>query len=127
VEFVAQALQLVHARAHPGVLATTTRLALARLAELGALKAEEARRLIAAEHLWRSISGLLRLTVGRWREETLPDSVASALVHACRLRDPRGAPVDLRGVQAQMADAAKAVRAIFERRLGRPDTQGDRA
>lgn len=127
VEFIAQALQLVHARAHPGVLATTTRIALARLADAGALDAEEARRLIAAEHLWRTISGLLRLTVGRWREEALPESVASALVHACGLRQAEGAPVDLRALHAQMAEAATAVRAIFERRLGRPDTQGDRA
>jgi len=127
VEFVAQALQLLHARAHPGVLATTTRIALARLAEAGALDPAEARALVAAEHLWRSISGLLRLTVGRWPEQTLPDSVASALVHACRMRQAEGAPVDLPGVRAQMAQAADTVRAIFERRLGRPDTQGERA
>jgi glutamate-ammonia-ligase adenylyltransferase len=127
VEFVAQALQLVHARQHPGVLATTTRVALARLAEVGALEAEEARALVAAERLWRTISGLLRLTVGRWREAALPESVAAALLNACRRLAPEDAPVDLPALQAQMAARANEVRAVFERRLGRPETSGDRA
>ncbi|GGJ24589.1 bifunctional [glutamine synthetase] adenylyltransferase/[glutamine synthetase]-adenylyl-L-tyrosine phosphorylase [Neoroseomonas lacus] len=126
VEFIAQALQLVHAREHPGVLATTTHVALARLAEAGLLEADEAAALIGAERLWRSISGLLRLTVGHWREEQLPESVAAALLHACRRLDPDDAPVDLPALQAQMARRAKQVRAVFERRLGRPDNNGER-
>jgi glutamate-ammonia-ligase adenylyltransferase len=125
VEFIAQALQLVHARRHPDALATTTRRALANLADIGALDQAEAAALIAAERLWRTVSGLLRLTVGRWREEPLPDSVGAALLNACRLLEPGGAPVDLPALQAQMAERAKAVRAIFERRLGRPQMQGD--
>jgi len=127
VEFIAQALQLAHAPRQPRLLATTTRVALRRLAEAGILTAEEGESLIAAEHLWRSISGLLRLTVGRWREETLPESVASALLQACRGRDGAAAAVDLPSLQAQMAKRANEVRAVFERRLGRPDTQGERA
>lgn len=126
VEFIAQALQLAHAPRHPQVLATTTRIALARLTEAGILTAEEGAGLIAAEHLWRSISGLLRLTVGRWREETLPDSTVSALLHACRGPDGAVAAVDLPALKAQMAQRANEVRAVFERRLGRPDTQGER-
>ena len=127
VEFIAQALQLVHAQSHPGVLAPTTRVALARLAEAGVLEPEEAATLIAAERLWRTVSGLLRLTVGRWREETLPESVAAALLNACRRLMPEGSPVDLPGLQAQMARRANEVRSVFERRLGRLDQQGDRA
>jgi len=127
VEFIAQALQLAHAPRQPRLLATTTRVALRRLAEAGILTAEEGESLIAAEHLWRSISGLLRLTVGRWREETLPEAVASALLQACRGRDGAAAAVDLPSLQAQMAKRANEVRAVFERRLGRPDTQGERA
>jgi glutamate-ammonia-ligase adenylyltransferase len=125
VEFIAQALQLVEARRHPQVLATTTRRAIANLAAIGALDQAEAAALIEAERLWRSVSGLLRLTVGRWREEALPDAVAAALLHACRAGMADGGPVDLPGLQAQMAERSVAVRAIFERRLGRPDTQGD--
>ena len=125
VEFIAQALQLVHARRHPEALATTTRRAIANLAAIGALDSDEAAALAAAERLWRSVAGLLRLTVGRWREEALPDAVAAALVHAGRAGSAEGGPVDLSDLKAQMAERSVAVRAIFERRLGRPDTQGD--
>jgi glutamate-ammonia-ligase adenylyltransferase len=125
VEFIAQALQLVHARQHPGILATTTHTALARLAEAGLLDAEEAEALIGAERLWRTVSGLLRLTVGRWREPQLPETVATTLLNACRRLDPTGAPADLAALQAQMARRANEVRAVFERRLGKPDAQGD--
>ena len=126
VEFIAQALQLAHARQHPAVLATTTRIAIARLAEAGLLEAAEAQALIGAERLWRTVSGLLRLTVGRWREEQLPDSIVATLLNACRRMDPADPPVDLPALQAQMARRANEFRAIFERRLGRPDISGDR-
>lgn len=114
VEFVAQTLQLVAAKRHPEVLAATTRVALARLAGAGLLDAAEAETLIAAEHLWRTVSGLLRLTVGRWREDALPDSVVAPLLHACGV-------ADLPALKARMAAESKAVRAVFERRLGRPE------
>ncbi|CAH0283290.1 bifunctional [glutamine synthetase] adenylyltransferase/[glutamine synthetase]-adenylyl-L-tyrosine phosphorylase [Roseomonas sp. CECT 9278] len=127
VEFIAQALQLVEARAHPQVLVQTTRRVLAKLAEVGALSAEDAATLIAAEKLWRTVSGALRLTVGPWREDVLPDSVVAALLNACRSLGPDSAPVDLPSLQAQMAERAVAVRAIFERRLGRPDIHGEQA
>ena len=125
VEFIAQALQLAHARRHPGVLATTTRIALRNLADAGVLPAAEAQALIAAERLWRTVSGLLRLTVGPWKEEALPESVTAALLNACRRISDGDAPVDLPALQAQMAQRAKEVRAVFERRLGRPDTSGE--
>ncbi|MBW6396457.1 bifunctional [glutamine synthetase] adenylyltransferase/[glutamine synthetase]-adenylyl-L-tyrosine phosphorylase [Roseomonas sp. HJA6] len=125
VEFIAQALQLAHAKRHPEALATTTRVAIARLAKAGLLDPAEAETLIAAEHLWRTISGLLRLTVGRWREEALPESLVAPLLHACRGLNPATPLVDLAGLKAQMASRAKAVRAVFERRLGRPETNGD--
>lgn len=126
VEFIAQALQLAHARTNPGILATTTRVALAQLAKAGVLQADEAEALIAAERLWRTISGLLRLTVGRWRQDHLPDSVVAPLLHACRRLDPAGAPVDLAGLQAMMAGRSMQVRAVFKRHLGRPVVQGER-
>ncbi len=127
VEFVAQALQLAHARRHPEVLAPTTRIALARLGEAGLLAPGEAAALIAAERLWRTISGLLRLTVGRWKEEALPESVAATLLHVCRRALPEDPPVDLPALQSQIARRANEVRAVFEHRLGRPENQGERA
>ncbi len=117
VEFIAQALQLRHAAERPQILATTTRIALARLSEAGILPAEEAAALIAADRLWRTVIGLIRLTIGKSREEALPAPVAAALLRAAGpLLEPR--PVDLPALRAQMRDMAATVRAIFERRVG---------
>ena len=124
VEFIAQALQLHHAPRHPEVLATTTRIALGNLAKIGALKPEEAAGLIATERLWRGISGILRLSLGPWREDALPEPAASTVL---RVAGPLCAtpPVDLPGLRAQMEESAALVRKVFEARLGRLE-QGNR-
>jgi len=117
VEFIAQALQLRHAAATPAVLSPTTRTALARLAKAGALPAAEAALLIRADGLWRTILGMLRLTVGRAGEAALAGPAAAALLRAVAPGcDP--APVDLAGLRTQMTAVAAEVRAIFERRVG---------
>ena len=117
VEFIAQALQCAHAAAHPRILATSTRDALANLARAGLLDPEEAAALVRAERFWRTLQSLLRLTVGRVVTEALPPPSAHALLlglaPACA-----EAPVDLPALRGQMRDAAATVRLIFERRLG---------
>ncbi|MCO6414788.1 bifunctional [glutamine synthetase] adenylyltransferase/[glutamine synthetase]-adenylyl-L-tyrosine phosphorylase [Siccirubricoccus sp. KC 17139] len=122
VEFIAQALQLRHGPEHPEVLATTTRVALARLGKAGILPAEEAAALIAADRLWRTVIGMIRLTVGKTREAGLPAPAAEALLRAvARLgpaADGQPAPVDLPALRAQMQEVAATVRAVFERRIG---------
>ena len=124
VEFIAQALQLHHAPRHPEVLATTTHIAIANLAKIGALDATEAEALIAAERLWRGISGILRLSLGPWREDMLPEPAASTVL---RVAGPLCAapPVDLPALRAQMEESAALVRKVFEARLGRLE-QGNR-
>ncbi|MEN0076167.1 MAG: bifunctional [glutamine synthetase] adenylyltransferase/[glutamine synthetase]-adenylyl-L-tyrosine phosphorylase [Paracraurococcus sp.] len=117
VEFIAQALQLRHAADAPKVLATTTRLALARLREAGVLPAGEAATLIAADQLWRTAIGLIRLTHGRSRDPALPGPAAAALLRATAPLLPAPA-VDLEALRAQMRAVAAEVRAIFERRIG---------
>ncbi|MDN3568897.1 bifunctional [glutamine synthetase] adenylyltransferase/[glutamine synthetase]-adenylyl-L-tyrosine phosphorylase [Paeniroseomonas aquatica] len=117
VEFIAQALQLVHAPAEPRVLATTTRLALARLGQHGFLPAAEVETLIAADRLWRTIIGMVRLTIGKSRDMALPAPAAAALLRSVA-QLPGPAPVDLSAVHAQMREVAAEVRAIFERRVG---------
>jgi glutamate-ammonia-ligase adenylyltransferase len=124
VEFIAQALQLHHAPRHPEALATTTRIAIANLAKIGALDSAEAEGLIAAERLWRGISGILRLTLGPWREDALPEPAASGVLRVAAPLCPKP-PVDLPGLRAQMEESASLVRKVFEARLGRLD-QGDR-
>jgi glutamate-ammonia-ligase adenylyltransferase len=121
VEFIAQALQVAHAHRAPAVIAPSTRLALAALAKAGLLDAEEADRLIEAELFWRAILAHLRLTVGRWKEETLPDPVLAGLRQTLRFTGVDAA-VDHSGLRAQMRDAADRVREIFARRIGPPET-----
>lgn len=117
VEFIAQALQLVHAPAEPRVLATTTRVALARLGQHGFLPPDEVSTLIAADRLYRTIIGLVRLTIGKSRDAALPAPAASALLRSVApLLDP--APGDLPALRAGMEAMAQTVRGIFERRVG---------
>jgi glutamate-ammonia-ligase adenylyltransferase len=99
------------------VLATATRAALVRLGKAGILPAEEAALLVRADRLWRTILGMLRLTVGRTREEAIPAPAAAAMLRAVApfLDTP---PVDLPGLRTQMAEVAAEVRAVFERRIG---------
>ncbi|WP_090561881.1 bifunctional [glutamine synthetase] adenylyltransferase/[glutamine synthetase]-adenylyl-L-tyrosine phosphorylase [Belnapia rosea] len=117
VEFIAQALQLAHAPREPRILATTTRTALARLGQYGVLPPDEASALIAADRLWRTVIGLVRLTIGKSRDAALPAPAEAALLRAVApLLDPP--PVDLPALRAQMQAVAATVRTIFERRVG---------
>ncbi len=81
VEFVAQALQLRHART-PKLLSPTTRVALANLARAGFLAETDAALLIRADAAWRTVQGLLRITLGRSVPAVLPAAVAARLAHA---------------------------------------------
>jgi glutamate-ammonia-ligase adenylyltransferase len=121
-EFVAQALQVAHAHRLPVLLSSTTRIALRNLATVGLLTEAEAATLTEADRLWRAILAHLRLTVGRWGEETLPEAVAGGLLAAVgkQMAEP---PVDQAGLRTQMRAMAEAVRAVFLRRIGLPETQ----
>jgi len=114
LEFIAQVLELVHAPRNPSVLATGTTEALARLARAGVLEKGEHAALARAARLFRTVQGLLRLTVGKPRAEAeLPEPVAQAIARAA------GA-VDLAEVSAQINACAAAVREAFLRHVGEP-------
>ena len=117
VEFIAQALQVAHAHRLPALLSPTTRVALAALAKARLLGVEEAAGLIAAERLWRGVLAHLRLTVGRWPEEALPETVTGAMLGAVATLLPTP-PVDQGALRDQMRDAAARVRASFLARIG---------
>ena len=123
VEFIAQALQLAHCDRKPAILAPTTRVALTNLGRAGILPKQDAEALIAADRLWRTTLSLLRLTVGRWKEPTLPAATAAALLRVTGPLLDRPS-VDLPDFHAQMQERAAQVRALFERHLGRLDTNG---
>jgi glutamate-ammonia-ligase adenylyltransferase len=112
VEFVAQVQQLIHAHDAPALCAPTTRVALTRLAEVGWLPADDAALLIRADHVWRTVQGMLRITVGRGAREELPDASAQALLRAV------GEAVDLGALRATLDDLAREVRAVFVRHIG---------
>jgi glutamate-ammonia-ligase adenylyltransferase len=112
VEFVTQVLQLIHARETPELCSPTTRVALDRLANAGRLPADDATLLISADHLWRTVQGMLRITVGRGAHKELPEASAQALLRAV------GSAVDLDALRGTLDDLARQVRAAFVRYIG---------
>ena len=116
VEFVAQALQL----AHPQAASPTTREALARLADAGALPQDDAALLIRADRAWRTVQGMLRLTEGAALGETLADASADALLRACAAAGI--VAVDVPSLRASLDRLADQVRAAFIRTMGAVET-----
>jgi glutamate-ammonia-ligase adenylyltransferase len=112
VEFIAQVLQLIHAHDAPDLCSPTTRIALDRLAEAGRLPADDAALLVQADHTWRTVQGMLRVTVGRGAHKEVPDASAQALLRAA------GTSVDLPTLRATLDDLARRVRAAFVRHIG---------
>jgi glutamate-ammonia-ligase adenylyltransferase len=113
VEFIAQALRLYHA---PATKSGSTRDMLAALAAMGGLEKTEAATLIRADRLWRGVQGLLRLTVGHWTREALPEASLRPVLRVCQALGVD--VVDLAGLRAILDNTARDVRAIFERRIG---------
>ena len=103
VEFIAQTLLLVSGAAHG---CQSTRAALAHLAELGVLPPERAATLIRADHLWRTVQSMLRITVGR-RTDALPHAAIEPLLRAA------GPGLDLPAFRATLHTVAAEVRAAF--------------
>jgi glutamate-ammonia-ligase adenylyltransferase len=116
VEFIAQVLQLIHGRRDPGVCSPTTRIALARLREAGHLREEDAALLIRADLVWRTVEGMLRLTIGRAPPAELPEATARPLLRAAA--EAGVAAVDLPTLRASLDALASEVRAAFVRHVG---------
>lgn len=116
VEFVAQVLQLIHAPAHPDWCSQTTRIALAKLAEAAVLPDTDAGILIRAERLWRTVQGMLRITLGRDAKAVLPEAAATLLLRACSAAG-LSAP-DVMRLRAELDSMASDVRAVFTRQIG---------
>ena len=111
VEFIAQVLQLVHAGTHPEVIHTTTRHALAALRDAALLTPADASTLIEADHFWRTVQGMLRVTLGQVRDPVLPAASAAALLASVRVADQAA-------LEARMDMTGAEVRAVFERLIG---------
>ena len=111
VEFIAQGLQLLHAAEQPGVLSQTTRESLRRLGQAGVVGPADTALLIRADRAWRTVQGMLRITVGRDAGEIPPDASTRPLLLAM------GA-ADLPSLRADLDALAVQVRAAFVRYIG---------
>jgi glutamate-ammonia-ligase adenylyltransferase len=118
VEFIAQVLQLIHARKKPELCSPTTRTAFASLAGAGLLAPDDAALLIRADHVWRTVQGMLRITVGRGARDELPDASARALLRAVATALGGEEPIDLAELRATLDALAQQVRAAFVRYIG---------
>jgi [glutamine synthetase] adenylyltransferase / [glutamine synthetase]-adenylyl-L-tyrosine phosphorylase len=118
VEFIAQVQQLIHARDAGFRRSQTTHIALRRLGEVGAISKPDATLLIEAERLWRTIQGMLRITVGQVKAEHLPPASAAPLLRAARAGVPA---VDTAELLHKSDLIAQQVRTLFERYVGKPD------
>jgi peroxiredoxin Q/BCP len=83
VEFIAQYLILANAARHPGTVSGNTATAYERLMSAKAIDPDAALTLYNAGRLWRTLQGLLRLTVeGRFEESEVSDGLKAILAKA---------------------------------------------
>ncbi len=108
VEFIVQAALLLTPAARP---AQTVRVAIEQLSSAGAFTAAERATLLEADHLWRTVQGLLRITLGARPPDSLPEAALDTLLRAT------GA-VDLAAFNARVEAVADQVRAAFTARVG---------
>ncbi|WP_142849714.1 bifunctional [glutamine synthetase] adenylyltransferase/[glutamine synthetase]-adenylyl-L-tyrosine phosphorylase [Telmatospirillum sp. J64-1] len=114
IEFIAQYLQLRHARSHPSILAHGTADVLRQAVRLGLLEEKEGTLLCDALHLWTTVQSVLRQTIeGAFTEEDAPRGLKELLIRAA------GAS-DFDSLKTQMAEIAAQVLDIFVRLIDKP-------
>jgi [glutamine synthetase] adenylyltransferase / [glutamine synthetase]-adenylyl-L-tyrosine phosphorylase len=118
IEFIAQMLQLTWARGNPAVCSPNTCEALERLAGAGKLDAADAALLVRADRVWRTVQGMLRITVGRATQEELPEASVRSLLRAVAALGL--AADDVPALRATLDALAAEVSAVFERIIGKP-------
>jgi len=73
--------------------------------------------LVGAERLYRTIQGILRMTVGQVESAELPHATALPLLEAAAGAGVRASDTD--ALLRKMADVATTVRTLFERHVGK--------
>ena len=109
IEFLAQALQLIHAPARPDILDTNTVAALKKISATGFLGEADARLLIESAGLEQALTQVLRIAL----DETLEAGSASAGLKALLAR--AGGAADFSALERELFARQDAVRAAFER------------
>jgi glutamate-ammonia-ligase adenylyltransferase len=114
VEFIAQGLQLVHARTNASVLHVNTLDALRALAVSGRLAADDAKVLETATRLYQDITQVLRLTVeGRFQAADASLSLRALIARAART-------ASFEEIEGKLTTVEADVRALFGRLIGPP-------
>ena len=112
LEFIAQYLQLVHARAKPQILDTHTGRVLEMAQSLGFLSKADGEALRAAFTLYHDLTQVLRLCLTRkFEPKTAGPGLLGLLARAGQLPD-------FATLDAHLADTQASVRAAFEKILG---------
>ncbi|MCB1380750.1 MAG: bifunctional [glutamine synthetase] adenylyltransferase/[glutamine synthetase]-adenylyl-L-tyrosine phosphorylase [Alphaproteobacteria bacterium] len=115
VEFVAQALQLVHASAMPDILATNSMVALRRAVAAGVLDQRDGQALLDACMLYHRLTQVLRLCVSDdYQPATSPAGLNRIVASAA-------ATPDILTAEALLADTQSQVTSIFDRLIGPAD------
>jgi glutamate-ammonia-ligase adenylyltransferase len=114
LEFIAQALQLTHAKETPEVIDGNTQAAFDKLAAAGKLDRALADELIQAARFMRQIQGIQRLTAGQAvDEDSAPEGVRQRLAQAV------GEP-DFAHLREKLVATAERVRHIFAEQVETP-------
>jgi glutamate-ammonia-ligase adenylyltransferase len=121
IEFIAQTQQLVHAHDSGFRRSQTSHIALQRLREAGVIAKPDARLLIDAERLWRTIQGMLRMTVGHVEAAVLPHASALPLLRAAAAAGVSAADTD--DLLQKSEGIAQQVQMMFERYVGKPGNE----
>jgi [glutamine synthetase] adenylyltransferase / [glutamine synthetase]-adenylyl-L-tyrosine phosphorylase len=117
IEFVAQVLQLTHARDAGFRRSQTTRIALRNAAAAGVISKPDVAVLIEAERLWRTVQGMLRMTVGQVESGTLPQASALPLLLASAAAGVEVGDSD--ELLRRIDEIALRVRGFFDRYVGK--------
>ena len=113
IEFIAQALQLIHAAKHPEIASTETEAVLLAATKAGVFPAGEADALLPALRLYQSLVQLLRLCVeGIFDPAAAPRPLLERLARASELPD-------FARLDAHVRETEAAVRASFGRVVGK--------
>jgi glutamate-ammonia-ligase adenylyltransferase len=106
--FIAEALQLIHGPADPSLFRANTADALRALATARHLQAADATAMIAADHLWRTVQGIARITGLTEKETAPPQTTLAPLLRATGTGD-------LDALREAIVQAAETVRDCFQR------------
>jgi glutamate-ammonia-ligase adenylyltransferase len=116
VDFIAQALHLLHAPGAPVRAPVRTADRLARLGALGALPPADLAMLTLADRTWRTVQSLLRIALGTAIPVAPPAPVPAPVME--KLLRATGFGPDEAGLRAQLESLAGRVRDAFVRHIG---------